>query len=371
MKKKILFAIPTLGSGGAERVLVNLINNMDMDKYDITLFSVFDHGINKKYLNDNIKYQYFFKKLFRGNIHFFKLFSPQSLYVKMIKDKYDIVISYLEGPMTRIISGCTNPDTVLINWVHTEIYNPKVILQSYRNKKEVIQSYNKFHATIFVSNTVRDSFINAFGHISKQYYVKYNTVDTSLILSKSNELISDVSFENDKVNLVSVGSFKEKKGFMRLLKIVKKLLDKDFKIHLYLLGKGEQEAMYLDYIDENNMKNNVTILGFKKNPYKYVKQADLFVCSSYSEGYSTAVTEALILGTPVLTTKCSGMEEMLGNNDYGVIVPNNEEDLYKGLYDLISNEDKLTYFKQKAIERGRNFNKEKTVKLVEELFDSL
>lgn len=369
--KKVLFIIPTLGEGGAERVLVNLVNNLDSSKFDITVFSIFDRGVNRKYLNENIKYRYFFKKLFRGNIHFFKLFKPEFLYKIMIKDKYDIVVSYLEGPSTRIVSGCTDQNTVLFNWVHTDIYNSKVITQSYRSHKEVVERYKKFHSTVFVSNTVKDSFVNIFGYLSANYKVKYNTVDTSTIISKSNELIDDVHFVKDTVNLVSVGTFKEKKGFMRLLNIVKRLLDKGLSIHLYLLGKGDQEEMYREYINKNSMNNNVTIVGFKKNPYKYVKACDLFVCSSYSEGYSTAVTESLIVGTPVITTKCSGMEEMLGANEYGVIVPNDDEELYKGMYEILANKEKLAHYKQKAIERGRYFNKENTIKSVEELFENI
>ncbi|MER2169272.1 MAG: glycosyltransferase, partial [Psychrobacillus psychrodurans] len=148
--KKVLFLIPTLGGGGAERVLVTLLNNLDKEKYDITLFSLFDGGINKKYLNQDIKYKYFFKKLFRGNIHLLKLFSPKQLYKIIIKDEYDIAVSYLEGITTRILSGCPYNKTKLLNWVHIEIHNPYVLRQSYRSMNEVYYSYKKFNATIFV-----------------------------------------------------------------------------------------------------------------------------------------------------------------------------------------------------------------------------
>lgn len=83
---------------------------------------------------------------------------------------------------------------------------------------------------------------------------------------------------------------------------------------------------------ENNLTDTFTFLGYRDNPYKYVKKADLYVCSSRREGFSTAVTEALIVGTPVVSTNCSGAYELLGkNNEYGIVTENNEDALYEGI----------------------------------------
>lgn len=369
--KKILFAIPTLGGGGAERVLVNLVNSLDNSKYEITVFALFDGGVNKQYLNSNIRYKSFFKKLFRGNIHLLKLFSSNLLYKLLIKDEFDIAISYLEGPTTRIISGCPFTRTKLINWVHIEIHNPQILLQSYRDKSELVESYRKYNSTVFVSNTARMAFKKTFQDITGNMTVKYNTVDNKGILKQSKEPINDITFNSKTFNLISVGRFTEQKGYERLLKIIY-LLKKDIDIHLYLLGKGELESKYREIINSFDINNNVTILGFKDNPYKYVSKCDLFVCSSYREGYSTAVSESLIIGTPVVTTLCSGMEEMLGAyNEYGLITDNNDDALYEGVKRMLTEPGLLEYYKNKTIERGHFFSVEKTVKAVEELLDNL
>lgn len=371
LMKKILFAIPTLGGGGAERVLVTLLNNLSVEKYDITLFCIFDGGPNKKYLNSNIKYRYFFKKVFRGNIHLLKLFSSGLLYKIMIKDKYDIAISYLEGPTTRIISGCPFTSTKLLNWIHIEIHDQKMLLRSFRDTNELIDIHNRYDATIFVSDTARKAFNKTFQSINNKKLVLHNTVDNLLITAKSNEEIGDLVINNNKINLVSVGRFTEQKGYERLLRVIYKLA-KEIPIHLYLIGKGELETKYKEIINELNLHDYVSILGFKENPYKYVKRCDLFVCSSYREGYSTAVTESLIVGTPVVTTLCSGMEEMLGsNNEYGVITENEEEALYEGIRIMLTEPGLLEHYKQKAIDRGYFFSKNKTVEAVEELLDNI
>ena len=90
--KKVLFFIPNLMHGGAEKVLVNLVNNLDRMKYDITVYTLFDEGVNKKYLKDDISYRYFLKKIFKGNSIILKLFKPEFLYKHIIKDKYDVIV---------------------------------------------------------------------------------------------------------------------------------------------------------------------------------------------------------------------------------------------------------------------------------------
>ena len=116
------------------------------------------------------------------------------------------------------------------------------------------------------------------------------------------------------------------------------------------------------------MTDCVTFLGYQTNPYKYVSKCDLFVCASHSEGFSTAATEALIVGTPVCTVEVSGMKEMLGeNNEWGVVTENSEEALYQGIKRLLDNPAELAHYKEKAAERGKNFSTEETVKAVEKM----
>ena len=102
--KKVLFLIPTLGHGGAEKVLVNLVNNMDKSRYDVTVMCLFDVGVNRQFLSNDVKYRYAFKRIIRGNSKILSMFSPEFLYRKLIKDRYDVIVSYLEGVTARIAS---------------------------------------------------------------------------------------------------------------------------------------------------------------------------------------------------------------------------------------------------------------------------
>ena len=123
--KKVLFLIHDLGQGGAEKVLVNLVNNMDYTKFDITVMTLFDCGENRRFLNTSIKYKTWCKKMFPGNSHLMKLLSPERLHSLIINEHYDIEIAYLEGPCARVISGCKDMETKLVSWIHIEQHTAK------------------------------------------------------------------------------------------------------------------------------------------------------------------------------------------------------------------------------------------------------
>ncbi|MFR1912765.1 MAG: glycosyltransferase [Intestinibacter bartlettii] len=369
--KKILFFIPNLMHGGAEKVLVNLVNNLDRDKYNITLQTIFDVGVNKQYLKEDINYKYVFKKLFRGSTTIFKLFSPEFLYRYLIKDEYDIVISYLEGPTARIISGCPY-DSKKISWIHIEMNDEGKFAVGFRNSEEAKKCYGKFDEIICVSNTVKQIFLEASGLKEYNVEVLYNTNETEKIVEKSKEEVDDVVFDENIVNICSVGKITRTKGYDRLARVHKKLMEEGLNHHIYILGIGEEKDKINKYLEENNLQDTYTFLGFRDNPYKYMAKCDLFVCSSLREGFSTAVTESLLVGTPVISTLCSGAQELLGyNNEYGLVVENSEEGIYKGLKELLIDNNQLTYYTKKCKERASLFSKQKTVSMVESMLDCL
>lgn len=369
--KKVLYLIPNLAHGGAEKVLVNLANNMDKTKFDVTVQTLFDVGVNRQYLNSDVKYIGGFKRMPRGNTYVMKLFSPEKLFKYFIRDNYDIIVSYLEGPTARIVSGCTNPNTKLVSWIHIEQHTKELASKSFRSYKEALDCYSKFDRTVCVSDTVKDDFESIFD-TKKPVEVLYNTNESEKIKKLSDEKVDDVDFSKDTINIISVAKIVPSKGYDRLMKIHKKLIEENIKSHIYILGIGKEKEKYEKYLTENNLTDTFTFLGYRDNPYKYVKKADLYVCSSRREGFSTAVTEALIVGTPVVSTNCSGAYELLGkNNEYGIVTENNEDALYEGIKKILITPDLLEAYASKAKERGKAFSTEKTVKAVEEMLSAL
>lgn len=364
--KKILFMIPNLSVGGAEKVLVNLVNNMSREKFDITILTLFAGGVNEQFLKPHIKLKTCFKKTFRGNSQILKLFSPETLYKHFIKEHFDIIVSYLEGPTARIVSGCTDPNTKLVSWIHVEQHTKEVLASSFRSYSEAERCYNKYDNTICVSQFVKEDFSGILD-FKKPIEVLYNTNETDGIISLSKERVTDYDFA-DEITIVGIGSIKKSKGFDKIARIHKKLMDEGIVHRVIVLGRGPEEQSIKALVNELGISKSFKLLGYNTNPYKYVRNADLFVCASISEGFSTAATEALIVGTPVCTVDVSGMKEMLGeNNEYGVVTENNEDALYEGIRKILTTEGMLEHYAKKALERGKRFSTEKTVRAVEDM----
>lgn len=367
--KKVLFLIPTLGGGGAERVLVNLVNNLDSSQYTITLQTIFKPGVNASLLHRNIAFIPGKLKQFRGNTKLMKLFSPKFLFSLIVKQKYDIIVSYLEGPTARIVSGCQDKDTKLVAWIHTDLSHGATT-KSFKSKKEAEACYNRFDHIACVAQKVKEALIDTY-NISRPISVIYNTNEDDVIREKANERLTDIHFSSE-TNLISVGRLTHVKGFDRLIRVHKRLLDEGIAHHLYIVGAGEEEQKLRCQIKEEKLADSVSLVGFKANPYKYISNADLFVCSSYNEGFSTVVTESLILGIPVVSTDVSGAKELLGmNNEYGIVTKNSDEGLFLGLHKILQNPSLLNQYKVKANERGKSFSKQHTTQSVIDLFNSL
>ena len=123
----------------------------------------------------------------------------------------------------------------------------------------------------------------------------------------------------------------------------------------------------LSYINCNELSDYVTLWGNKANPYPYVRSADWFVCSSYAEGLSTVIIESLIIGTPVISTDCSGTDELLGNSEYGIRCENSEKGLYEAIKSVLTDDSLYVKYKIKAEERGQGFNKEQLLHETEKI----
>ncbi len=391
-KKKILFLIHTLQVGGAEKVLVNLVNKLDKNKFDITVMTVINTGAFRKELGENIKYKSIFdiKLLNRnkktkgensGNLldktskvkqilakiyqFFWRNINCSKIYKKYIKEKYDVEVAFLEGISAKIIANSTNPNSKKIAWIHVDLLNEKKTEKFFKSREEEKRTYDKFDTIIAVSEHVKEQFIKKFNINRDKVLIRYNPIDSEYIIKRAIEPINDV--KKEKFTLCTVGRLSKQKGFDRLLEVVKKLDDAGYDFELWVIGVGAEEDNLKNYI-KNNKLDNVYMLGYKKNPYKYIESADLFVCSSRAEGFSTVVSEAIVLEKPVITTLCSGMKELLGKNgEYGIICENNTDALYSSLKGVLDKKEEYDLLREKVKERKEIFNIDKSIKCIEKL----
>lgn len=369
-RTSVLFLIPTLGGGGAEKVLVNLVNNMDYNRFDVTVQSLYKPSTNAQYLRKEVEFIEGRIKQFRGSTDVVRLLPKFMLYRMFVGKKYDIVVSYLEGSTARIISSCPYPNTKKAGWIHIEMTRQQTATDGFLTYNEAFRVYNGFDAVCCVAEKVKTDFMKIFP-LEKEPLVLYNTNEEDKIKEKTKEAIDDCPL-SDGVNLISVGRIIEQKGFNRLLAVHKRLLDNGIKHHVYIVGKGELYGSLVQQAEKLGVQETFHILGFHDNPYKFVSKADLFVCSSNREGFSTAVTEALIMGVPVVSTNVSGAKEMLGqNNEYGIVTDISEDALYNGVKKMLTEDGLLAYYKKQAEIRGKKFTKEKTASAVMEMLNNL
>lgn len=368
--KKILFLIPTLNGGGAEKVLVDLVNNLNRDKYEITIVTLLSGGIFEDRLNENINHYSTItanNKVIRKVLFYIISFIlPTKIANRIIvRDKYDIEIAYLEGVPTKIISASRDEDSKKFAFVHTDVSNNYSLNKVYKTFDDCLKSYKLFDKVFFVSNNAKEGFENSIGKLSKSS-VLYNIIDNKEITKLSKEKISEV--KPNKFLFVSVGRLSKEKGYDRLIEAAANLNKDGYNYEIWIIGEGPERENLEDLIGKYNIKN-FKLLGFKKNPYAYISNSDMFICSSRAEGYSTVVTESLILKTPILTTNCAGMDELLENGKFGKMVENNTEGIYIGMKEILDSKNEYNKYLALAKKRSDYFMMDNNIQIYEEIFD--
>lgn len=362
---KILFFIEALSGGGAEKVLLNLVNAMDKSKFDITVQTLFPDE-SAKHLDPAVRYKYCYKSASKiGNLRMRAEAEIGLTYSLHIKGDYDIEVAYLECGSTKIMSASTNKKATKLAWVHCDLRKKAGDVSVFVRKTE--KYYKKFDKIVCVSNDARNSFIEMYGN-SPEAVTVYNCYNDREIKEKA-ELPIETEISLPRPLLLAVGRLSEEKCFDRLLRVQKRLLQEKIDFSLLILGEGKERENLEKYISENSLEGHVELPGFCENPYQYIKYADLLVCSSRYEGYSTFAVEGLILGKPMITTECGGMKELLQDGKYGMITENSEEGLYQGIK-LILTEKDIFESLQKNVQCNNMFSLENSVEKTEEFFES-
>ena len=377
--KKILFVIESLTGGGAEKILSVILRNINTTKFHVTLCCIVNTGQYLKDIPKNINYKYiisnpkdcksFWSKLIynlKYKLVYFWL--PLNwVYRLWIPKGNDIEVAFVEGFTTKLISKSTS-SAKKIAWVHIDLINNHWTKITFKNNEDEAFAYSKFNDIVCVSKKVKQS-MSQLGYNIDCLRVLYNPIDDQSIRQLSQEISNTKLSNTTSIKLISTGRLVAQKGYDRLLPIIKRLINDGINVSLTILGEGGDRQKLEEYIKSNNLANHVFLPGFVDNPYSTMAQHDIFVCSSRAEGYSTAVTEAIILGLPVVTTDCSGMTELLGeNNEYGIVTQNDDEALYQGIKQLITDKRLIDYYKEKAQYRSKDFSLQHLMNSIEDIF---
>jgi glycosyltransferase involved in cell wall biosynthesis len=209
---------------------------------------------------------------------------------------------------------------------------------------------------VFVSESSQDEF--------KELFRDFNTPMSQIIYNPVNEkrvkklakLSDGLDMSDDVLNLICVGSLLPVKNYSMLFKALKILSMEGKDYHLYLCGVGPLESDLKEEIKTLGLFDNITLLGFQENPYKFISKSDLFIMPSISEALPTALIEAMILGKPVLVTDVSGCREVVSLGKNGLLVDCSVDGLAKGLRQVMDRPQLLKEFQLKSLERSKDFS---------------
>lgn len=364
---KVLFLIEHMKMGGAENVLCNLVNHLDPTKFEITVQTIWPNESGQQF-REGIRLRSCYRKHDRWTNWLMRLEAHLKLtYPLRIRDDYDVECAFLEFAPTKILAASTNRKAKKAAWVHCDL---RKVAEDWGTDISGCRSwYQQFDKVVCVSQDVRKSYQELFPDAAGSM-VLHNVVNDAAIREKASLPLPEGTALRRRT-VVSVGRLESQKNYDGLLRIHNRLMKEGYKYDLWILGKGGQREQLEEYIRAEGLRDSVKLLGYVENPYPYLREAEYLVCSSKYEGFSTFVTEGLILGKAIVTTDCTGMKEQLGDSEFGLITPNDEESLYQGMKKMLSDDSLRKHYEEKALQRGKLFSAQHLVHETEAFLLSL
>ncbi|PZU86973.1 MAG: glycosyl transferase [Chryseobacterium sp.] len=381
MKKKILIRIGSLRHGGAEKVLVTFLKNLPKDKYEVDLLLNLYSGkylaevpdwVNIMYLNRGemittnrpkdlprkvyrVVYQQLLKKY------------PKILYRRKLKKKqYDVEFAAIHGFMDEVLNSPLKASKKLM-WIHNDLTQ----VSGYTPEK--IRRFFSYDKVMVISEKIQETFLSlSKNEEEKSKIVRiYNPLDTQEILTKAARPISNYKFDNNVPTFISVGTVFPQKGFDRLLRVHKRLLDEGFHHKVLIVGDGYDFENVKKLKSELGVDETATMLGFTDNPYPYFKKADFYILSSRYEGFPTVLFEAITLKKNIIATDVSGVKEMLNDGNLGLITENSEDGIYEGIKQALTNTESFQTYQENLKNYEIPFSLKKSVDKIMEIIDNL
>lgn len=354
---KFLIYIPQLIFGGAEKVLVSFANDLVFRGHEVEVVELYERGLLKPQFDSRVKFDAICSTEYTNKYYaslaqikanpslkgklvdccklaFSKLVGyrkyAEKLAAKRYADKrYDVAVNYLETEPPTFLLDHVKADKY-IQWYHTDVQNS----DDPENTDKMVGEFMRTDAIICVAKSARDNFVERYPQLAEKTHLIYNFFDNDAIVRMGDE---SFSYDDDRFVMLSVGRLTTQKQYSRFLDVLARLREDGYDFAWHILGTGAEYNTITRKIEDLGLDDCVFLGGLNENPYKYMKNCDLFVLPSGWEGFPTVTVEAKILGCPVLATDVSGIREQLIHGETGWIVENNEDGIYEGLKHLIDN----------------------------------
>lgn len=347
-KKELLFSINDLRVGGIETAIINLLNNIDYKKYNVTLVMEEKTGVLLKNVNKNVKVQELKVSnnknvIIRKGINFIRKLNFSILNYH----KFDFSCCYATYSLSanKIALTASKNNSIYVHSNYRYIYKDKTEFKNFFNCRNI----SSFRRIIFVANEAEKDFIKIYPELKNKCLVLNNFIDPDKILKLSTEKISETHPKNKKL-FVFIGRLDDSsKKVSRAINLLKSLSD----VNLLIVGDGPDRKMYEDLVTKNDLSKRVTFVGQKTNPYPYIKLADYIILTSDYEGFPVTYLEAITLHKRILTTIDVSDESINIGKDYATIISMDEKEMLKDVQKEFSSPRKIKDIDIKKIQEER------------------
>lgn len=371
MKKRILIIDGPLGGGGAERVLIDILRNIDYDEYYIDLAVICRGGILMNEVPEQVNvielwpsYNLHYKLAYRASkwLHSNWLFSRVMNGSKLRRD-YDIEISFLEG-MPLKLGALRTTDARKVTWVHADLFTHRYEAGQFYPGEE-LRCYNKMDVVVNVSKDCENAFCKRFPDCTAEKRVIYNPIDRIKIERMAEEAI--ISKDDNVLTIITVGRVTLPKNPERLLQVAKMAKNTGMPVKFKWVGDGELRRQMERLRDEMGLHEMVDFIGFTQNPFPHIKAADIMMVTSDFEGFCLVICEAMCLGVPIISTRTAGPSEIIADNKFGVLTDLTASALFAALKRWVENPLERKAVSRRALIRPDDYSVSKTIASIESL----
>jgi glycosyltransferase involved in cell wall biosynthesis len=365
--------------GGVEKVILSMLNNLNPDKFDITVCLNLNQGELKDEFPKHVKKVYLTdgKESFSRNplIHKLQLIRRRLKLSRALKNhkisdhilgnkKFDIEIAPTYAAFSSVINS-SNKASKKIGWFHSEINIPgmKPLVP------DILKNFPQFDHMIYCSQKIKDIMHQSYPDLKyPSESVVINAIPIEEIKKKAEEKIND--FPEGPV-FVSVGRLHTRKGYHKLIDAHKKLIDQGFKHSVVVVGNGEEMKNLTEQIQANNVQDTFILCGNRMNPYPYIKNADYFILSSESEAWPLVVAEALILQTPIIATDTGDVGVMVRDRETGYLINYDTNEMYEAMKTFLTDTELISHIRKNLKTIEDQFDNQKIFNAVEEIIENL
>ncbi len=362
--------------GGVEKVLLGLFENLDRNRFDITLMVNLYQGE----LRDAIPSHIHYVKVNKGRedfsknplVHKIQLIArglkikflakfPNLLDKIYLKQEYDIEIASSYTDFSHVLNS-PNKKSKKVGWFHTDISSKglKPILPRLLNQ---IPQFDYF---IFGSQQANDIFKSTYPNITlPENRVILNAIPIDEIKKNAEEF--QIERHTDIPVFISVGRLHNRKGYHVLAEAHKRLIDEGYSHKVMVIGDGEERENLEKQISELQIENSFQLLGTKMNPYPHIKNSDFYIMPSRSEGWPLIIAETLILQKPIIATNVGGISEMITHQKNGYLVEYDVESIMSGMKEFLTNKTTISDIQEGLKNSEEQFDNKKIYDSVEEI----